>query len=148
VPTTRRLNVSLREPAALSVARIRKPRQDLVYILCARRKLRYNRGRSRIVYIGKTGRGLNRITESVAERAPKILALHGVASFAAHVLTATQQTGVKSALKLERALLIAFRDRFGSVPKCNSKGQRMKAADEFTVLFARSRIEAIIDDLS
>ena len=121
---------------------------DLVYVLCARKKLTYPGGRSRIVYIGKTDRGLDRVAESVAERAPTVLSLHGVDLFTAHVLTATPRAGVKSALKLERALLIAFRERFGSIPRCNKNGHSMRASDEFKVLFARPRIDAIIDDLS
>ena len=73
--------------------------------------------------------------------------MDGVKAFAARVLTCQPRQNVKTWLKLERALLLTFRERHGSVPKCNSHGKRMRATDELRY-FAKSRLIRVLDDLS
>lgn len=41
---------------------------DLVYILVANRPLKYEKGSSRIAYIGRTNKGVSRIAESAAKK--------------------------------------------------------------------------------
>jgi hypothetical protein len=104
-------------------------------------------GRSRICYIGTTRRGIARVSESVAERAGDILAEHGVRELEAHLLTATPRQHVRTWLKLERVLLVAFRQRFGATPICNDQRAGKDYKDELDY-FAESRLNRIIDDLS
>ena len=143
----RRAPVSLKPDHALDATRVSIGKEKLVYLLIAAKRLKYPRGKSRIAYIGTTRQGLSRIAQSVATRADKILGLPGVTSFHARVVTCKPRQRVKTWLKLERALLVAFKDRFGKVPCCNSHGKKMKAADCFDY-FRRARIEDIVDDLS
>lgn len=119
----------------------------LVYVLCADRRLRYPKGRSRIVYVGTTKNGIRRVAGSVARRADDILQAHGVKRFHARIVTCRPRQRVKTWLVLERALLLEFRTRFGAQPRCNSHGKRMRERDEFAY-FRRARITTIIDDLS
>lgn len=143
----RRLSISLKRGKALAVARVSIGKEKLVYVLVCDKKLQYENGRSRIAYIGTTKRGLSRITQSVAARAEKILALHGVLNFHARVVTCNPRQHVKTWHKLERAMLLRFRETYGEVPCCNSHGKNMKERDEFEY-FAKTRINRILDDLA
>jgi hypothetical protein len=49
--------------------------------------------------------------------------------------------------KLERAMLLKFREAFGVVPKCNSKGKKMKGTDEFRY-FGNASVKKVIDRLT
>jgi len=50
-------------------------------------------------------------------------------------------------IKLERALLLSFRDIFGEVPRCNIHGKGYVEGREFEY-FARRRINFLIKSLS
>ena len=119
----------------------------LVYVIIADKKLRYQNGRSKIAYIGTTKKGISRIAGSVAYRADKVLGLHGVRSFDVRVIACRPRQKVKTWLLLERALLLAFRESFGEVPRCNSHGKKIKEVREFEV-FSRHRLLTVIEDLS
>jgi hypothetical protein len=119
----------------------------LVYVIVAGKQLPYQWGRSRIVYIGTTERGIERIAQSAAQKAPDVLNLHGIMSFDVRVLTCTARRGVKTWHKLERAMLIAFRQMYGEVPRGNSHGAKVTETDEF-VYFTHNRIDQMIRDLS
>jgi hypothetical protein len=121
--------------------------QKLVYVILADRRFDYFDGRSKIVYIGTTQRGLNRIASSVAKRAPEVLALRGVRRFEVRVLTCRGRQRVRTWRTLERAMIMVFRDRFGEIPLCNSQGEGLREIDEFRY-FSRARLERIVDDLS
>lgn len=54
---------------------------------------------------------------------------------------------MKTWAKLERGLLLCFRECFGEVPECNSHGKKMKVTDEF-YYFAKKGVRNIIDELS
>ncbi len=144
----RRLTVSLKRDPAIIASRVALGNEKLVYVLVADKRLRYPKGKSRIAYIGTTQNGASRIASSVAARAPKILAIRGVRSFEARVLTCTPRRNVKTWRVLERAVLLAFREEFGEIPRCNSQGKRMRERDEFDRYFRRARIRGIIHDLS
>lgn len=143
----RRLQLSLKHEAALTATRVSIGKKKLVYVLVADRRLLYPKGKSRIAYIGTTQKGMSRIARSVAVRANDILALRGVKSFQARILTCPPRRNVSTWLKLERALLIAFKEKFGEVPKCNSHGTRMKETDEFRY-FRKNGVLGILDELS
>ena len=143
----RRLSISLKRDEALTATRVSIGTEKLVYVLVADKKLTYLGGKSRIAYIGTTRKGVARIARSVAVRAYDILSLPGVRTFRARVITCQPRQRVRTWHKLERALLIAFKDRFGEVPTCNSHGTRMRETDEFDY-FRRARVNSILSDLS
>ncbi|HIF39877.1 MAG TPA: hypothetical protein EYQ74_02100 [Planctomycetes bacterium] len=144
----RRLTVSLKRDPAITASRVGLGKEKLVYVLVADKRLRYAEGKSRIAYIGTTQNGTSRIASSVAARAPEILAIRGVRSFEARVLTCTPRRNVKTWRVLERALLLAFREEFGEIPWCNLQGKRIRERDEFERYFRRARISGLIHDLS
>jgi len=143
----RRLKVALKRDEALRVTRVTIGKNKLVYLLIADKRLKYKTGKSRIAYIGTTKKGVARIAQSVASRADHILSLHGVRTFHARIATCKPRQNVATWKKLERALLLSFRERFGEVPKCNSHGKRIKVTDEFRY-FGSKGVANVIDELS
>jgi hypothetical protein len=143
----RRLSVKLYRDEAIYVTRITATVERIVYVFVCDKKLQYPKGRSRIAYIGTTKNGVWRIASSAAQRAKTILRKRGIYTFWAQVVSCTPKPGLKSWLKLERALLLEFRERFGKVPLCNGTGHKMTETDEFEC-FARSRIQRVVEDLS
>jgi len=142
-----RLQISLKRDEALRATRVTIGKEKLVYVLVADKRLRYPKGKSRIAYIGTTKKGVARIAQSVAVRGEKILKLNGVRTFHARIITCNPRQNVETWKKLERGLLLCFRDTFGKVPECNKTGKRMRPKDEFD-LFVKKRITNIIDELS
>jgi len=145
--TIRRSNISLRREPALIARRVILKDEKLVYVLIANKKIDYPEGRSRIVYIGTTKNGGSRIAQSVATRAKRILGLNGVTEFEARTVTCKPRQRVKMWHKLERALLLDFREKFGAIPVCNVHGKNFVETDEFGY-FAKSRVARVLEDLS
>jgi len=143
-----RLRLSLKRDEALRATRVSiGKKKKLVYLLIADKRLKYAKGKSRIAYIGTTKKGVDRIAQSVAARAEDILSLHGVRTFHVRVVTCNPRQNVKTWIKLERGLLLCFRERFGLIPQCNTQGKNMKETDEF-YYFAKKGVLNIIDELS
>jgi len=130
----------------MQVTRVAIGDEKLVYVLLADKAVEYKNGRSRIVYIGTTKRGVSRIAQSAAFRADKILGTRGVHSLSVRVVTCRRKQRTKTWVKLERALLLAFRDQYGDVPICNSHGKKIRELDEFKH-FSRARADRVIEDL-
>jgi hypothetical protein len=147
MPNKKRLRLSLRRDEALRATRVSIGKQKLVYVLIADKRLQYDKGKSRIVYIGTTKTGVKRVVHSVASRAETILSLRGVRTFHARIVTCKARQNVKTWHKLERALLIDFRRQFGEVPRCNSHGKKFTEVDEFEY-FTRKGARNIIEELS
>ena len=143
----RRLSISLREEPALQATRVALGKHRLVCALVVNRRFKYPGGRSKVAYIGTTRVGAKRVAHSVATKADEILELGGVRSMTARIITCRPRQRVKTWLKLERALLIVFREMYGQVPRCNSHGTKMKARDEFEY-FARSRVRRVLEELA
>lgn len=144
---TKRLRTSLKRDEGLRASRVLIGKSRLVYVLIADKRLKYGSKRSRIAYIGTTKKGMSRIAQSIAARADDILGLRGVYSFHARIITCGRRQNVKTWHKLERALLLAFKDRFGEVPTCNSHGKRMKETDEFHY-FRKAGVNNLLDELT
>jgi len=142
----RRLNVRLEKQHVMKVSRVRV-RRKLVYVILAEKALRYPWGRSRIAYIGTTEKGMARIAQSVAARADQVLSIHGVREFEVRILTCGARRNVKTWVKLERALLLVFRQKYGALPKCNKVGKHARARDEFSY-FRRERLEHLLEALA
>lgn len=143
----KRLTLSLKRDEALRATRVTLGKSKLVYVLVADKRLKYKSGRSRIVYIGTTKKGVARIAHSVATRADHILGLPGVRTFSARVVTCRPRQKVSTWRKLERALLLSFRERFGEVPECNLHGKKFKERDEFKY-FSKTKVSKVIDELT
>lgn len=143
----RRTKLSLKRGEAMTATRVSVGKAKLVYLLCADKKLIYPKGKSRIAYIGTTKKGVSRIAQSVATRADKLLRLPGVHSFHARIVTCRPRQRVKTWIKLERAMIILFREMYGSIPKCNSNGNRMKRTNEFNY-FSHKGVRAVLEDLA
>ena len=143
----------IRTPA-VTVTRASIRKTEIVYVLVTDKKLKYPERRSRIVYIGMSHAGVHRVAKSAADRAQKILDMNGVLSFSARIIhypdiPVENLVGVKRkpALLLERALLAAFIQKYGSLPKCNSMGKNIKGLGAEFKVFSRTRIERILEDL-
>jgi len=131
----------------MEVTREVRGKKKLVYIIVAKKALKYHQGRSKIVYIGTTRNGVNRLAQSVAARAPKVLNIRGVREFLVRIMVCAPRPNVKTWEKLERTLLIVFRQRHEELPKCNVAGKKMKLRDEFSY-FKRERLEKLLDEIS
>jgi hypothetical protein len=142
-----RLHVSLKTNPAMTMRRVALQHEKLVYVICADRKLRYESGYSMIAYIGTTKNGVSRVAASAAYRASDVLWARGVQSFDVRIVTCRPRQGFKSWRKLERAMILAFRQKFGEPPLCNIQGRQMRLGDEFD-RFSFARLSRIIDTLS
>jgi len=122
----------------------------LVYILVANRPLRYQKESSRIAYIGTTEAGVWRIASSASMCAYKSRGkLRGCKRLHAYVIWSRakrgrdQFRGRRYHHILERAMLLSFRKRYGTVPLLNTNGNGITEEHEFKV-FRRTRVERLI----
>ena len=143
----KRLTVSLRKGHAMEVTRLSIGKKRLVYLILAEKPLRYLWGRSRIAYIGTTKKGMGRIAQSVAARSETVLGLYGVRKFNVRIVTCAPRPNVKTWEKLERALLLAFRQKYGQVPKCNKTGKNTRFRDERRY-FRLDRLERLLEEIA
>jgi hypothetical protein len=141
--TKRRLRITL-SADVLVLSRFNTSQPRLVYVLTANKALKYSYGRSTIAYIGTTKRGLRRIAESIADRSEEILNGHGVRTLTAHLLTCRGRRGARVWQKLERALIISFRERYGEIPRYNGHGKGWQWKDERNY-FNETKLRSIID---
>ena len=138
-----RLTVKLHREPAIVCTPAAYDAERLVYLLVADKRLIYENGRSRIVYIGTTQNGISRVATSVVERAPLAFDEAGVRSVEARIVSCAPRQRVRTWRKLERAMLISFREMFGAIPFCNERGDGISERDEFDY-FARRRIDEIL----
>jgi hypothetical protein len=115
----------------------------VVYVVIANKQHSYKLGKSRIVYIGKTKKGAKRVATSASERATAILTSHGMKQLQIYLVTTKNVLGVNVINKLERALLMVFREKYGTIPIGNKAGTRMTWLDEKTY-FTRAMLEKIV----
>lgn len=142
----RRLHVQLARDEAMRVNRASIRRDRLCYVIVADRRLTYTRGRSAIAYIGTTRRGLGRVAGSAAQRAPEVFRLRGVRSFTVRVVSCQVRQSVRTWAKLERVLLLIFKERYGEISHCNSHGKGMRERDEFEY-FQKRRLTRLVEEL-
>ena len=141
-----KLRVKKHSGIALEVHRLAIRTDKLVYVLLTNKGLKYRYGRSRVVYIGTTKRGARRIMQSAAKKAGELLDYHGIKTLEAHIVTCQRRPGVETWKKLERAMLLEFRSRYGEVPVGNNQGKGIRESDEFRY-FQRNRIRTIVGNL-
>jgi len=117
--------------------------ERLVYVALANRMFKYPRGRSCIAYIGTTKRGVRRVASSAAHKAPEVLRDWGMRSLQLHIVTCTARPGTPAWRRLERALIVTFKQEYGSVPKGNRQGKNFEAYDEYKY-FKPSRLRSVL----
>jgi len=137
------LTLKTTKKPALTITRTATKANELVYVAVANRKIKYTTGQSRIVYIGTTKVGARRIAASAAAKANDMLKIRGVQHLELFVVTCKSVPHVKTWHKLERGLILAFREIFGSPPIRNKTGQKMRWTDELTY-FTRSRLDTVV----
>lgn len=137
-------NASGNEGPVLSVHSRVLDREKSVYFHIANRPLAYEWGDSRIVYIGTTSAGSERIMTSMAERAYDAFQLHGVNMIEVHEIGCSPRQNVQTWRKLERVCLLAFRGLYGEKPRLNTHGVGLVESDEFEY-FNKDQIERFIE---
>lgn len=147
MPNVKRLQISLGKEKAIEIHRAAHRAEHLVYIAVANKKLRYKNGQSRIGYIGTTKRGAERIASSAARRSSTLFQEHGVKTLSFYIVTCTARQKIPAWRKLERALLLVFREKFGEIPVGNINGHGMKWTDELDY-FTERRLRTVIDKYS
>ena len=143
----RKLNISLQKEAAIRVNRVAIKDQNLVYVLVIDKQIQYTYKKSRIIYIGKTGNGIKRIAESIAYISPDALKKHGVRQVSARIFTCSSRPEINTQTKLEKALLLSFREITGDVPEGNTQGKGIPETDEFNNYFARDRVRKLLEEI-
>jgi hypothetical protein len=144
----KRLKIKFSNYPSIIINRAAFRDDKLVYIARANKKIGYPlRDRSRIVYIGTTKKGARRIASSAAWKGEELLYDFGMKHLEFNVVTCTRRPGVESWRKLERALIIRFRERFGSPPKANKAGRFWRWKDE-KLYFSQDKLDQVIEALS
>jgi hypothetical protein len=107
----------------------------MVYILVANKSYKYPSGRrSRIVYIGTTGKGARRPATSAVDKASEAFAeLRGVTKIEAHIATCAARKRVKTWERLEDALLAAFHALYFELPPYNKKKGAVRFVEDVTL---------------
>lgn len=115
---------------------------QLVYLLAVNKPVKYLHGKSRIVYIGTTKRGVIRVASSVAHRSARVLQQPGLRTVEAHLLTYGGKPGVRKLwAKLERAMLIMFKFEYGDIPRLNQMGRNLWPGQEFKYFTRRALLK-------
>ena len=140
----RRRSIKASRRPAITITRQAFGAKKLVYVAVANKSRKYPFGyRSPILYIGTTKKGARRIAQSAAARAEALLDDHGIKQISFHIIRCTPLRNVKTWVKLERALLLAFKHRYGSVPVANSSGKKARWRDELEY-FTEKRLVAVL----
>ena len=144
---SRRRNIKASNKPALTITRQALKKDKLVYVAVSNKAHKYPSGHSSIVYIGTTKKGAKRIAESAANRAGELLQNHGVRQLDLYVVWCTPLRRVQTWKKLETALLMAFKDKYGRVPIGNTQGKNSSYKDELDY-FSENRLHKILERFS
>lgn len=135
----RKSYLSLSRAPVMTLGRRALGADRLVYVPAANKPVKYPRGRSRIVYIGTTKRGVRRVASSVASRAEGLLGRPGLRTVDAHLLTYSGRPGAQKLwAKLERAMLFIFQYEYGDIPLMNKVGRNIWPGKEFKYFSRRA----------
>ena len=126
----RKIRVTWLSPAAITITRAAYGASELVYIAYANKCLRYPHGDSRIAYIGTTKNGAWRVANSAVWKAKGVLDRHGIHTLEFWLIPTPRRGKQATHRKLERALLLRFRERYGRVPFANKQGSNLRWRDE------------------
>jgi hypothetical protein len=128
----RRARVNVFLDPVLSISRRAFQQEKIVYILLANKRFKYSYGRrSPIIYVGTSKKGAARIGQSIIDKGAQALESHGVKRIDAYLVTCQLRKKVAIWKKLESALLIVFRERYGKMPRYNSRLSNKPETDEW-----------------
>jgi len=119
----RKLQVSRRKQAAITITSTAVSKTKIVYIIRVNKKLKYPHRESHIAYIGTSERGVKRMLETAIARTEKLLERHGIRSLDFFVITCTKRQRLRSWESLEQALILLFKRQYGKPPIANVKGK-------------------------
>jgi hypothetical protein len=141
----RALRVKCSKDALLTVERSRQWNRRMVYVLVADRSFKYSNGRrSRIIYIGTTGKGARRPATSAVDKASEAFAnLRGVKKIEVHIATCRGRKAVKTWKHLESSLLAVFRDRYWKLPEYNRKKGSVRFAEDVDLFRTKALLEIL-----
>jgi len=115
-------NLAAKEDPVVIIRSSVLARDRTVYFQVADKPISYELGRNRIVYIGATGVGSERIMSSIAERIPDAFKIHGVNTIEVHEIACAPRQRIKTWRVLERACLLVFKETYGQPPRMNTHG--------------------------
>jgi hypothetical protein len=128
----------------MSVDRTITKHKKLVYLLLAPKPQKYSRGRSRIMYVGTTEKGISRIASSVATRSEAIFKKWGIKTIEIQIAWCRPLQKVKSWKILERAILSDFLSIHGGLPACNVQGKSYQWDSKVNSYFRRSAVTNLL----
>ena len=140
----RRLQVHLNKKEVMTVHRRILKKRKVVYLLVARSPVKYKGGRSQIVYIGTTRKGMRRISGSAANHAEEIMATRGLKVIDVFVVSCSSRSGLQTWEWLEDALIAEFRAEYEQLPMCNDRGKKLKWTKELDKMFKRKAVGQVL----
>ena len=143
----KKLRVTTLNKPSIVINRTRATKNTLVYIAVSNKAFNYRFGKSRVVYIGTTKTGTYRIAQSAVDKSKDLFTLHGIKQLSFYIVTCSSVKNLQSWKKLERALILTFRQLYGDPPKENIQGKRMKLTDEYDY-FSRAKLLKVIEKYS
>jgi len=142
----KRLKIKLQRNPAVVINRTAFRDDKIVYVARTNKKNQYPLGKSRIAYIGTTKKGARRIASSAAVRGEDLLYEYGIKHLEFNVVTCGKVQSVETWRKLERALMIRFRELYGQIPRANKAGERIRWKDELRY-FRIEKLDRILNEL-
>jgi hypothetical protein len=131
--------------AAITITDNRLWQKRMVYVVRASKKIRYPGGRSRIVYIGETGKGKKRPASSAISKAERVFKkLRGMRFVTVHLVTCRGKNNVRTWEILEQSLLATFNSEYKGLPHYNQQGKKFVVSP----LFRKQRLLSVLQDLS
>lgn len=139
----RRLRIQCTKDSLLTIERSPRWQKRMVYILVANKAYEYHSGRrSRIIYIGTTGKGAHRPAASAVDKASDAFRdLRGVRQIGVHIASCRGRKAMRTWEHLESALLATFRELHFDLPIYNKRKGSVKRAEEIRYF----RLEALRD---
>lgn len=141
----RALRVKCSKNPLLTVERSGQWKPRMVYILVANKSYTYKSGRrSRIIYIGTTGKGAVRPANSAVSKASQAFGkLRGVKTIEVHIATCRGRKRMKTWQHLESALLATFMGLHFELPVYNKKKGSIRFAEDIS-LFRPTSLQKLI----
>lgn len=140
------LHVKCPKTPLLTIERSKQKLTRMVYILVANKSYKYESGRrSRIIYIGTTGKGAIRPATSAVYKASEAFGeLHGVRTIKVHVATCRGRRRIRTWEHLESALLAAFRELYFELPHYNKKKGSVRFVEDVSLFQAKALQKLIL----
>ena len=148
----KKIHVAEIKTVALVIHRHATDEEHFVYFGIANKPQIYPLGKSKIVYIGQTEKGIDRLASSAAETTKKLKDTFGISSLTYYIIVPGKLIPLKPWKLLETALIDEFLHQYGNVPKANKQGKGYKigspAVQRARKHFADERLRNLISHFS